>query len=252
MKVFENYAYYYNSFYKDKDYKNEAKDIDFILKKYGREIKSLINFGCGTGKHDFELHQLGYAVQGVDLSSEMISIAQKNATALGIKETFCVGDLREYSPEMKYDAVLSLFHVMSYQNTNEDVIKAFLTARKCLESGGIFVFDVWYGPGVLTDLPVVRTKEVSDDEFKLIRIATPTLHDKTNVVDVSYHVLVISKKTGETQEINETHNMRYFFRPELEQYMKLAGFELIDNIDCKTMMETNYESWTSYFICRAI
>lgn len=46
--------------------------------------------------------------------------------------------------------------------------------------------------------------------------------------------------------------MRYFFRPELEILLKQAGFELVTNIDCNTLEETDYNSWTSYFIAKAI
>ena len=62
MEVFQDYAYYYNAFYKDKDYQEEARQIDYILKRYNKKIKSIINFGCGTGRHDIELSRLGYEV----------------------------------------------------------------------------------------------------------------------------------------------------------------------------------------------
>ena len=81
MEVFQDYAYYYNAFYKDKDYQSEAKQIDFLLKKYGNgEVKSVINFGCGTGKHDMELADMGYQCFGIDMSNTMIDIAKKNGT----------------------------------------------------------------------------------------------------------------------------------------------------------------------------
>ena len=41
----------------------------------------------------------------------------------------------------KYDVVISLFHVMSYQNNNEKILKAFSTAKKHLKANGIFIFD---------------------------------------------------------------------------------------------------------------
>lgn len=252
METFQDYAYYYNAFYKDKDYKTEAKQIDMLIKKYAGNVRSIINYGCGTGKHDIELAALGYSCTGIDLSQTMIELAKKNSVGLGYPIDFSVADIRTYEPISKYDAVISLFHVMSYQNSNEDILSAFQTARKALDKGGLFLFDVWYGPGVLTDKPVVRVKEVEDEKYKLIRIAKPILYDKTNVVDVCYEVLVIDKATNETKVINEVHSMRYFFRPELELMLKKAGFELIDNIDCNTLGETNYNSWTSYFVARVI
>ena len=78
------------------------------------------------------------------------------------------------------------------------------------------------------------------------------MHDKENMVDVCYEVLVINQKTNIVKKIEETHHMRYFFRPELEYFLQQAGFELICNLDCNTLEETDYGSWTSYFIARAV
>lgn len=38
MQIFQDYAYYYNAFYWDKDYKAEAAQVDSLLKKYGSNI----------------------------------------------------------------------------------------------------------------------------------------------------------------------------------------------------------------------
>lgn len=251
MEVFHDYAYYYNAFYKDKNYRAETEQVILLLKKYGKDVKRIINFGCGTGKHDMELADMGYQCMGIDMSQMMIDIAKKNT--LGKENIdFSVADIRKYKTSAQYDAVISLFHVMSYQNTNEDIQEAFQAARRALSAGGIFLFDVWYGPGVLSDKPALRVKEIQDDQYRLIRIARPVMHDKTNVVDVCYEILVIDNRTGETKTISEVHSMRYFFRPELERYLEKAGFELIDNLDCATLGATDYNSWTSYFVARAV
>ena len=252
METFQDYAYYYNAFYRDKDYKQEAKQIDEIIKKYGKDVSAIINFGCGTGKHDLELSQMGYSCAGIDLSPKMIEIAKQNSEGIEKQIDFSVADIRSYDSSKKYDAVISLFHVMSYQNSNEDILAAFQSARKVLNKGGLFLFDVWYGPGVLSDKPEFRVKEVEDEKYRLIRIATPIMHDKTNVVDVCYEVLVIDKETNETKIIREEHNMRYFFRPEIENLLKQEGFELLDNLDCNTLEKTDFNSWTSYFIAKAV
>ena len=39
MEVFQDYAYYYNAFYQDKDYTAEAKQVDELLKKYGENYR---------------------------------------------------------------------------------------------------------------------------------------------------------------------------------------------------------------------
>ena len=252
MEVFSDYAYYYNAFYKDKDYHAEAVQIDQLIKKYSNDVNRIISFGCGTGKHDFELNKCGYSMSGIDMSEGMINVARKSALEQGINENFDVADIRYYEASEKYDAVISLFHVISYQTSNEDLLNAFKAARNCLSQGGLFIFDAWYGPGVLSDKPSVRIKEVEDDKYRLVRLARPVMHDQENIVDVNYEVLVIDKATTTTKEIKEVHNMRYLFKPEIDNLLKQAGFELVDVCDCKDLQETSYDSWTAYFVAKAI
>lgn len=249
MEVFQDYAYYYNTFYWNKDYKMEAMQIKHLLDIYGMAGNRLLNMGCGTGRHDIELAQMGYQCTGIDRSSLMIDIAKKSAKGMGID--FTVADVRDYRTDQRYDAVISLFHVMSYQNSNTDILDAFIAARAALDVGGLFLFDVWYGPGVLSDKPCVMVKEIEDEENRLVRIARPVMYDKENLVDVCYEVLIINKISNVVKTINEVHRMRYFFRPELDLLLNSAGFDLIDNLDCHRLSETDYDSWTSFFIARA-
>ena len=44
MKVFKDYALYYNAFYQDKDYAAEAGQVDMLLKKYGKSVRTVMNF----------------------------------------------------------------------------------------------------------------------------------------------------------------------------------------------------------------
>lgn len=250
MEVFKDYAYYYNLFYGDKDYANEANQVKKLIGKFGgdKKISSILNMGCGTGRHDFELCKLGYRTSGIDISEGMIEIANRTKEKSYYNPDFKVADIRNYEPVKKYDAVISMFHVISYQNENEDVLKAFGTASKALDPGGLFIFDVWYGPGVLTDKPAVRVKQVEDSDNILIRYANPIMHVDKNVVDVCYDVLIIDKKNFTVKEIKEVHNMRYFFAPEIELMLENSGFTLTACLDCNTLEKTDFNSWTAYFI----
>lgn len=251
MEQFQDYAYYYNAFYKDKDYKKEAEVTEHLFKKWGDEKQHyILNLGCGTGRHDIEFAKMGYCVTGVDLSPQMIEVAKRNNDQKEFAVDYEVADVRNYPAKRKYDVVVSLFHVMSYQNTNKDIIDAFCTAAKAVREGGIFVFDLWYGPGVLSDKPSVRFKTAEDDNYIIYRIADPLMHVEENVVDVNYRVFVIERETGYTQLIEEVHKMRYFFIPELKSYLQQAGFELLECLDSNTLEKTDFSSWTSICVAR--
>ncbi len=246
---FKDYSYYYDLFYKDKDYKGEALLVDQALKKHGRDIQSILSFGCGTGRYERELAKVGYRIHGIDMSEEMISVAMNSDEDNEESITYEVADIRDYHSGEKYDAVISLFQVMSYQTTNEDMENALKCAREHLNEGGLFVFDVWYGPGVLTDPPVVRHKRINDGNSIIDRIASPIMYDKENIVDVCYTVLVDNGEDP-VKRFEEIHKMRYWFRPEITDMAKKLGFDVVENYNYN-FEDTSYESWTSYFILQA-
>ncbi|MBT4444965.1 MAG: class I SAM-dependent methyltransferase, partial [Waddliaceae bacterium] len=117
------YAGYYDLLYNDKDYKAEAKFVDSLIKKYNATANTMLDVGCGTGKHAEIFADMGYAVHGIDLSEDMLAIARKQSKSDNV--TFSKADVTAMKLDEKYDTIVSLFHVMSYQTTNEALIKAF-------------------------------------------------------------------------------------------------------------------------------
>ena len=141
-KVFDHYAHYYDLLYRDKDYAGEAKyDASHIL-KHNKNAKTILDLGCGTGAHAEQLARLGFSVVGVDLSPVMLSRAEARKavlpTEIAERLVFIQGDVRNVRIGKQFDAVISLFHVMSYQTSNADLENAYATAAAHLNPGGVF------------------------------------------------------------------------------------------------------------------
>jgi SAM-dependent methyltransferase len=164
--------------------------------------------------------------------------------------TFLEGDLRHIRLQKRFDAVIALFHVMSYQVTNNDVAEAFRVAREHLNPGGVFVFDCWYGPGVLSSPPVVRVKRWNDDVRSITRIAEPVMHPSQNAVDVNYTLMVRDQDGKNLEELTETHRMRYFFAPELEMFALRAGLRIIESCEWMGAKEPDFSSWNACFVAQ--
>jgi SAM-dependent methyltransferase len=224
MPQFGDYSKYYNLLYKDKDYAGEARYVDSLIKKYVPHASTMLELGCGTGRYTAEFSAMGYSVHGVDLSRDMLSEARDIQDAS--VELSC-GDARNIRLGRKFDVVSALFHVMSYQSSNEDVLAVLETMKEHLASGGVAVFDFWYGPAVLTQRPETRFKEVEDDEIKVSRIAVPIMNTEKNMVAVNYSAFVRNKRDGSVRELYETHNMRYFFDPEFLVFASLSGMTVV-------------------------
>lgn len=224
--AFNAYAAYYNLLYAEKDYTAEAIYVDALVKKHTGNKTYLLDVGCGTGKHAAELAKMGYMVTGVDLSQEMIDTARKSL--IDTNAIFQEGDIRTFELERKFDVVVSLFHVMSYQISDRDLQLAFQQVHKHLVAGGLFIFDCWYGPGVMTDPPARRERAMQNELVHVKRFAEP-LHDELkHTVNVHYKVEVTELETKKVTTIDEDHLMRYLFTEEVEQLASKSGFRLLD------------------------
>jgi hypothetical protein len=137
---------------------------------------------------------------------------------------------------------------MSYQRTNQDLKAAFETARQHLAPGGLFIFDCWYGPAVLTERPEVRIRRLADERVSVTRLAEPVLHPNQNLVDVNYHVLIKDQQSGAFEELRETHTMRYLFSPEVELLLEATGFRLVKAEEFMTGQTLGTRSWTAVFV----
>lgn len=243
-KVFDAYAAYYDLLYKDKDYISEAAFVHDLLMKNGMYKGDILDLGCGTGKHAEQFAQMGYRVHGVDMSHTMIEAGQQRTCGgFGEQLSFEQGDLRTYRTERKFDAVISLFHVASYQILNKDIAAMFATAFKHLKPGGIFIFDFWYGPAVLTDRPETRVKKLASENVEVVRIAEPVMHPNDNVVDVNYTVHVTERASGKVITFDENHRMRYFFSPELKHWLEISGFRVKAIMEWMTEKPLSFDTW---------
>jgi SAM-dependent methyltransferase len=254
MNVFGNYARYYDLLYRDKDYAGEAQFIHKLLTNYAPSTKSILELGCGTGAHAALLAKEGYQVHGVDFSTDMLQRASDRLphlpSELASRLEFSPGDIRTIRINKQFDVVISLFHVISYQITNEDLQAAFATAKAHLKPGGVFIFDCWYGPAVLSDRPVVRVKRLEDEVLSVTRIAEPILYANENLVDVNYQVFIKQKNTGTVEEIQETHKMRYLFKPEVKFLFVQSGFDYIECGEWMTNREPGFDTWGVYFVAK--
>ncbi|WP_274649488.1 class I SAM-dependent DNA methyltransferase [Paenibacillus humicola] len=249
MTVFgPSYSRYYDLLYKDKDYETEAGYIDRIIQSSRPGAGRLLEMGSGTGKHAALLAAQGYSVCGIEQSGDMLSIAKQREDGSSLR--FIRGDMRTVRLDERFDVVFSLFHVVNYLNRNEDLLEAFQNASAHLEEGGLFIFDSWYGPAVLTDRPAVRVKRWEDEESRVIRLAEPVMSVNRNTVEVNYQVLLHDKKSGHMDEWKETHRMRYLFTPEIEMMLDRSGMELESCCEFMTGRDPGERTWSVLYIGR--
>jgi SAM-dependent methyltransferase len=106
-----------------------------MLKPEGTE--RVLDLACGIGRHSLELRRRGFEVVGIDISPELLEMAEREAEAQQLEVSFVQADLRELDFEGEFDLVLSLNDgAVGYFETEEENLRTFEVVARALRPGG--------------------------------------------------------------------------------------------------------------------
>ncbi len=250
MTVFADaYADFYDLLYADKDYAGEATYVAARLRAARPGVGSVLEFGSGTGRHARLLADRGFLITGIERSASMLRRSRAPEDA---RVRFVAGDIRSRRVEGRFDAVVALFHVVSYLRSDDDLLEAFTNAREHLELGGLFLFDFWFGPAVLTQKPETRIKEAESAVLQVVRLARTTLDSAENLATVNYVVFFRISGEAPYRREDETHVMRYLFLPEVRALLARAGFRFCDAEEWCTGRPLDASTWNATVLAEAV
>ena len=84
-------------------------EVDFFLRLFPLPRgASVLDVGCGTGRHTLELARRGYRVTGVDLSEGMLNVARAKAAVDGLDVHFVHADATAWTSAVPFDAAICL------------------------------------------------------------------------------------------------------------------------------------------------
>ncbi len=102
---------------------------------------SILDVGCGIGRHSIELASLGFKVTGVDANEQYVAICQERAAHLGASARFIVADSRLMKLDMLADMTLSLWSSFGYYGDPGD-LQTLQKMSECTRRGGHIIVDV--------------------------------------------------------------------------------------------------------------
>lgn len=132
----------YEKLYSNRDEEEARRLITYLEQTLqSNDCSSILDLGCGRGRHSITLAQRGYDVKGIDLSVEAIKTAKIRAQRLGIDNVdFEVRDMRDPLPNT-FDAIVNLFTTFGYFEQDDENALVLDGVVKMLGKGGIFVLD---------------------------------------------------------------------------------------------------------------
>ena len=127
------------------DYSQWADFIERCFLKYSpdRRIRSVLDLGCGTGSMTLELRRRGYDLTGLDISEEMLSVADSRMRDDGFTDVlFILGNMCSFELYGTVDAIVCCLDGINHLTSRDDLLACFSLVANYLEDDGLFVFDM--------------------------------------------------------------------------------------------------------------
>lgn len=164
--------------------KGTGNEIDFILSHVSiKEQDSVLDFGCGQGRHSLELAKRGFTnITGIDFSDSNVSKARQSAHEQNLPVSFVSADVRKIRLGKKSKLILCLYDVIGSFRDQADNARIVASIKHNLDKDGFAVVSVMNmeltesialnqdsircNPHSLLALPPSNTMASSGDVFK--------------------------------------------------------------------------------------
>jgi len=159
--------------------KNTLREVDFLLEELSLQPGgSILDVGCGTGRHSIELAKRGFSVTGIDLSSEMLAKAAAAADTAGVTVDWVHSDATRFSLSKKYDAAICLcegaFGLLGQADDPiEQPLAIVCNMSRSLKPQAKSVFTVLNGAAMLRKY---SNKDVEEGRFDPLTIVESSAH----------------------------------------------------------------------------
>ena len=217
--AYGRFAEYYDLLYQaqHKDYEREACRLHRLIQRYkSTSGNRLLDVGCGTGEHLRYLQDF-CQVEGVDLSAEMLQVAQQKLPTV----PFHQGDMRAFQLNKRFEVIVCLFGTIGYAETVGGLQQAVANMRRHLVEGGVLFIEPWLGPGDIEDghTHVVVAEE---GKRKVIRVGVTWIRER--VSEVVFHFVIAEKEGIKTFE--ERHQLGLFSAEEYRSALERSGLQV--------------------------
>ncbi|WP_246940545.1 class I SAM-dependent DNA methyltransferase [Bacillus pinisoli] len=222
------------------------------LEYFDRRIHStnqkVLDLGCGTGAIAIPLAQKGFQVTGLDLSEEMLTIADEKARKEQVDIHFLQQSMTDLSllPAHIFDTIICFCDSLNYLTDEQDVIKTVKGVHHLLKPGGAFMFDV-HSIEKIEKIFLDQTFVSTDDDISFIWNCFEG--DEPYSIDHELSFFVYQKETGLYERFDEVHSQRTFSVDYYKQLLEQLGFINIEiSSDFQEQLSTG-EKERIFFSC---
>ncbi len=218
MASYEFLAGSYDALTSDVGYDRWADYIEKHFARLKRPVRTVLDLACGTGSLTWELARRGYEMTGVDLSEDMLSIAEEKCRSLPVRPRFFCQGMEALQLPGRVDACVCCLDSVNYVLKPQKLQRAFRRVYNALEPGGLFLFDA-DTPEKLESMEGQIFLDETEEEFCVWR---GEYSPRRRVC--SFWMDIFHREGNCWLRGGELHEEYAYTMEELESYLRGAGF----------------------------
>ena len=200
-----------------KDYDREAEEVVARIRRLRPDARSILDVACGTGMHLAAFARMGFEVEGVELSPEMLAVARGRLPGVPLHEA----DMRTFRLGRRFDAVTCLFSAIGYMTTPDDLSTALTTMGDHLVDGGVLVVEPWFTPDQWHDGSVYSESAKAGD-LAVARVSRSWREGDESLIEMHYAMA----RPDRTWSFAEIHRMGLYTTDQQVEVFRAAGFDV--------------------------
>ena len=222
MDAYHALAVSYDRLTNDVDYEATVAFYYEILNREGLSPRTAVDLACGTGSVSAILARKGLQVIGVDLSEEMLTVAQQKTGELEDPPRFVCQSLQKLHLPRAVDMAVCVLDSLDYITDPADCAQAIRRVYKALNPGGIFIFDV----NTPEKLRAMDDQVFLDEDDDVYCVWRGEFDEETKIC--SYGMDLFQRRGKLWERSFEEHREYAYSQEQLVGYLKAAGFTHIE------------------------
>lgn len=230
MESYTNFSEVYDTFMDQTPYDEWADNFYRQMTAGGREFNPVVDLGCGTGRMTQMLYDKGCEIIGLDLSEDMLSIAENRRLQSGSDILYVHQDMRKIELPGKVRTFISAGDSVNYLLEDEDILKMMRAVYAYLEEDGLFIFDF---KTLHLYRDVIGEQTIAEDREDCSFIWDNYYHADEHLNEYDLSVFIRRPELGENifNKYEEIHFQRGYTVREMKMFAAAAGFKWVCEYD---------------------
>ena len=222
--MYERFAEYYDRWMQDANAPQWAAYLLDLFALHGKgDALRILDVACGTGNISIPLAQAGHRVVGVDISEDMLEIAQEKTRLAGLAIPYLCQDMLELDVDASFDIINCSCDGINYLIENDAPYAFFMRAAEMLKADGLLCFDISSAHKLIDRLDGHCFAQEDEEAMYVWQNAYDI---ETNLLDM-YVTFFVRQDHGLYERFEETHIQRVYEISELIECLQNADFDVL-------------------------